>query len=83
MNAWSRIVAVNIGNPERYGRVLVGLGLLVMALYVPTPWGALGLYPLLTGVFGTEPLYTLLGIRTTPKRAPPKPPRPLPPFGDT
>ena len=33
-----------------------------------TPWGWVGVVPLLTGLFGTCPLYTLLGIRTCPRR---------------
>ena len=82
MNIWTRIVEVNVGRAERYGRALLGFGLLGLALFVPTPWGLLGLYPLLTGVFGTEPLYTLLGVKTTPKRPPTAPPRPLPPISN-
>jgi hypothetical protein len=80
MNIWSRIVQVNIGRVERYVRVVVGLGVIAMVLFVPTLWGLLGLYPLLTGVFGTEPAYTLFGVATTPKPGPVKPPRPLPPI---
>jgi hypothetical protein len=82
MNIWSKIVQVNIGRVERYGRILVGFGLLGMGLFLSTLWGLLGLYPLVTGAFGTEPLYALFGIKTTPKIAPSKPPRPMPPFGD-
>lgn len=82
MDIWTKIVEVNIGRIERYGRVLVGFALLGMALFVPTPWGLLGVYPLLTGVFGTEPFYTLFGLKTTRKRAPAAPPRSLPPMGD-
>lgn len=82
MNVWSRIVEVNIGRTERYGRALVGFVLLVMTLAVPTGWGLLGLYPVITGVFGTDPLYTLFGLKTTPTPSPPKPPRSLPPMTD-
>ena len=64
---WSRIVAVNIGRVERYMRGFLGLSLMVLALALPTRWGWLGAYPLLTGLFGTSPLYKLFGISTGPK----------------
>ena len=50
---------------ERGVRILVGLGLLGIALSGPkTPWGFIGILPLLTGAFGTCPLYSLLGVST-------------------
>jgi len=52
---------------ERVLRVLVGLALLGIAFFGPkTPWGFLGVLPLLTGAFGTCPLYSLLGVSTCP-----------------
>jgi len=55
---------------ERVIRVLVGLGILSLVFVGPkTPWGWLGLLPLLTGVTGRCPLYTILGISTCPKKA--------------
>ncbi|MGE0442897.1 MAG: DUF2892 domain-containing protein [Gemmatimonadales bacterium] len=52
---------------ERGLRVLVGLGLLAMVFVGPkTPWGWLGIVPLATGLIGSCPLYTLLGINTCP-----------------
>jgi len=56
---------------DRVIRVLVGLGLIAIVFVGPrTPWGIIGLIPLVTGLTGTCPLYSLLGIntcRTTPK----------------
>ncbi len=50
---------------ERLLRVILGLGLLSLAFVGPkTPLGFLGLVPLLTGLLGSCPLYTLLGIST-------------------
>ncbi len=82
MNFWTKVVEVNVGRVERYARTFCGVALVAAALFVPTSWGMLGLYPLLTGVFGTDPLYLLLGIKTTPKRGLAKPPRPLPRIGN-
>ncbi len=57
----------NEGNFDRALRVLVGLGLLAIVFVGPqTPWGWVGLIPLLTGIFGLCPLYSLLGINTCP-----------------
>ena len=52
---------------ERVVRVIVGLGLLAIAFVGPqTPWGYIGVVPLLTGLIGICPLYTILGISTCP-----------------
>lgn len=50
---------------ERVGRVVLGAGVLSLAFIGPqTPWGYLGIVPLLTGALGSCPLYTLFGIST-------------------
>jgi hypothetical protein len=55
----------NIGNIERVIRGLAGLGILSLAFIGPaTPWGYLGLVPLLTALVGWCPPYALLGIST-------------------
>lgn len=55
---------------ERVLRVLLGLGILSLAFVGPkTPWGYLGLIPLATGLLGSCPLYTLLGLSTCPVKA--------------
>lgn len=50
---------------ERTIRVILGIGLLSIVFVGPqTPWGWVGLLPLVTGLVGTCPLYSLLGIST-------------------
>jgi hypothetical protein len=50
---------------DRVLRVMLGLVLLSLVLIGPrTAWGFVGLLPLVTGVIGSCPLYTLLGIST-------------------
>jgi len=52
---------------ERVVRVALGLGLISIAFVGPqTPWGWLGVIPLATGLIGSCPLYSLLGINTCP-----------------
>jgi hypothetical protein len=54
---------------ERILRVLVGLGAISLVFVGPkSPWGWLGIIPVLTGATGLCPLYTLLGISTCPKK---------------
>ena len=55
----------NSGNIDRALRIIVGLVLLALVFVGPhTPWGWIGLVPLLTGLAGRCPAYTLLGINT-------------------
>ena len=50
---------------ERVVRVLLGLGLLSLIYAGPqTPWGLIGVVPLLTGALGSCPLYTIVGVST-------------------
>lgn len=57
---------------ERVIRVLVGLALLSLVFIGPqTPWGWIGLVPILTGASGRCPIYTLLGISTCPTKPAP------------
>jgi hypothetical protein len=60
----------NVGGVDRVLRVALGVVLLAMAFVGPqTPWGFIGLVPLLTGLFSTCPLYSLIGLNTCPARA--------------
>lgn len=55
----------NVGSVDRTIRVLLGLALLMLVVAGPkTPWGLIGFVPLLTGIAGNCPLYTVLGIDT-------------------
>lgn len=50
---------------DRAIRVVLGVALLSLVFVGPkTPWGWIGLVPLVTGLAGTCPLYRLLGIST-------------------
>jgi len=64
---FEKILPRNEHTVERGVRVLLGVGLLAIAFVGPkTPWGFLGLVPLATGLLGSCPLYTLLGMSTCP-----------------
>jgi hypothetical protein len=55
----------NEGSLDRVLRVSLGLVLLSLVFVGPkTPWGLLGIVPLLTGMIGSCPVYTVLGVRT-------------------
>ena len=54
---------------ERVLRVVLGLGILSLAFLGPkTPWAYLGIIPIVTGLLGSCPVYTLLGLSTCPLR---------------
>ena len=55
----------NVGNLDRIIRITIGLVLVGLALTGSIGWwGYLGIIPLLAGVVGNCPVYTLLGIST-------------------
>ena len=55
----------NVGPMDKYARIGAGLLLILLAVMGTIgPWGYIGVLPLLTGVLGTCPGYTLLGINT-------------------
>jgi Protein of unknown function (DUF2892) len=55
----------NEGTIDRVLRVGLGIALIALVFVGPqTPWGWLGLVPLLTGVAGFCPLYRLVGVNT-------------------
>ena len=59
---------MNVGNVDRTLRIVVGLILIGLVFFGPmTPWGWVGLVPLLTGLAGRCPAYTLLGVNTCKK----------------
>jgi Protein of unknown function (DUF2892) len=62
-------MSVNIGIVDRYARLIVGVALVAWALGViptvaPSPWGWIGLVPLVTSFVGYCPAYALLGVNT-------------------
>ncbi len=64
-NEKGNAMARNEGTVDRVLRVIVGLVLIALVFVGPqTPWGWVGLVPLLTGLVGMCPLYSILGINT-------------------
>jgi hypothetical protein len=61
----SKLLATNEHVIDRALRVGLGLGLIGLAFVGPqTPIGYLGIIPLATGLVGSCPVYSLLGLST-------------------
>mgnify|MGYP002632104219 FL=1 len=57
----------NVGTIDRLLRAVAGIILISLVFIGPkTPWGWVGLVPLLTALFAYCPAYSLFGIRTCP-----------------
>lgn len=55
----------NVGSVDRVLRIIAGIILLSLVFVGPqTPWGWIGLIPLVTALIGWCPLYRLLNIKT-------------------
>ena len=55
----------NEGTVDRVLRVVFGAVLLSLALFGPkTAWGWVGVVPLVTGLIGNCPVYSIFGINT-------------------
>lgn len=61
----------NVGTIDRVLRIVLGLVLIALVFVGPqTPWGWIGVIPLLTGLVSFCPAYRLIGLRTcSPKQA--------------
>ena len=61
-------MTTNVGTIDRVLRIVAGLALIALALgYFPgyqSVWGWVGVIPLLTGLAGTCPAYSLFGMNT-------------------
>ena len=58
-------MTANVGNFDRALRVVLGLILIACVFIGPqTPWGWIGLVPLLTALVGFCPAYRLLGVNS-------------------
>jgi len=58
----------NVGGIDRILRIVVGLVLIVLTVMGKLPvWGYIGIVPLLTGLFSTCPLYSIIGASTCPR----------------
>lgn len=52
----------NVGSTDRILRIALGVGLIALVFVGPkTPWGWVGVVPLLTGLMSTCPLYSVFG----------------------
>lgn len=57
----------NVGSIDKILRIVAGLALIGLTLAgIIGPWGWIGVVPLVTGLMGWCPAYTLLGIKTCP-----------------
>jgi len=55
----------NEGTIDRALRIILGVVLLALVFVGPqTPWGWIGLVPLVTGLVGMCPIYSILGVNT-------------------
>ena len=54
----------NIGGTERFIRLVVGVIMLFLGLYLRSWWGIIGLVPLITGAIRYCPISAVLGIST-------------------
>lgn len=62
---------INVGNFDRVIRIVIGLTLLSLPLWLESPWrwlGLIGMMPLFPGLAGRCPGYRLLGLNTCPVR---------------
>ena len=61
----NRKLPLNENTLDRVVRIVLGLGLLSLYFLGPkTPWGLIGIIPLLTSAIGSCPVYTLIGVST-------------------
>lgn len=58
-------MSTNVGTVDRALRIILGLGLIALVFVGPeTPWGWIGLVPLVTALIGWCPAYRLVGINS-------------------
>ena len=61
----------NVGSVDKVLRIIVGLALLSMLVWVEGNakyWGLIGIVPLLTALMGICPAYSLIGVSTCPNK---------------
>ena len=62
-------MARNVGGIDKWLRIAAGLAILALGAFGPIGWwGLVGIVPLATGLMGSCPAYSLLGISTCPVR---------------
>ena len=61
----TKLLPRNENPTDRVVRIVLGLAILPLAFVGPqTPWAYVGAVPLITGLLGSCPLYTLFGVST-------------------
>ena len=64
-----KILPRNMHTIDRVLRTGIGAALIALVFVGPqTPWGWLGLILLITGLIGSCPIYTVLGVSTCPMK---------------
>lgn len=62
----------NVGTIDRVVRIIIGLAAIGLFFYLPDSawrwWLLIGVVPLVTGLVGTCPIYSVLGLSTCPVR---------------
>ena len=59
----------NVGGIDKILRMAVGVALIGLAVAgIGTPWTWIGILPLVTGVVGFCPAYSLIGVNTCPAK---------------
>lgn len=57
----------NVGSADKIARIVLGVVIVALGIYFQSWWGAVGIVPLLTGIFNFCPAYNLIGISTKSK----------------
>lgn len=61
----SNLITTNVGTVDRVLRIVIGLILIALVFVGPqTPYGWIGVVPLLTAFISFCPLYRLIGVKT-------------------
>jgi len=58
----------NIGNIDRFIRIIIGLLIVIAGVYFKSWWGLIGIIPIIVAVIGWCPLYVPFGISTRRKQ---------------
>lgn len=58
----------NVGGIDRVLRIVAGIALIAWALMGGPVWAWIGVVPLATGLLGSCPAYSLLGMNTCPMK---------------
>lgn len=62
------MLAKNVGGLDKIARILIGALLIIGAIMGYGAWMWIGIVPLATGLMGSCPLYSILGLNTCPMK---------------